>query len=124
MRTGLPHLALICLLALSGCVSVPVAAKSNRGENFMGSASATPFSGTFEATSLSGVRCWGKYNPWISTPDLPITFQMSDGRTGHAIILRDATGMSGFGTGLASDGSKFTFFMGRAINEQIKTDWQ
>jgi len=115
-------LAIICL-CLVGCISVPVAAKSDKGEKYLGSATATLFSGSFEATSLSGVHLTGTYNPWITSPDLPITFKLSDGRTGHAIVLRDRTGASGMGSGQTSDGTKYDFWMGNAIPEQIKTTW-
>ena len=115
--------ALIVALFLSGCISVPIAAKSANGEKFLGSATATPFSGTFHASSLNGVRCWGTYNPWDPAPDLPVTFKLSDGRVGQAIIVRDFSGVSGMGVGKTSDGEKFDFWMGNSINDQVRSAW-
>jgi hypothetical protein len=121
MRYAITVLAAV--LALQGCISVPIAAKSSKGEKFLGSATATPFSGTFHASSLNGVRCWGTYNPWDYSPDLPVKFQLSDGRVGQAIIVRDLSGISGMGVGKTSDGEKFDFWMGLSINDQVRSQW-
>jgi hypothetical protein len=111
-------------LLVSGCVSVPVVAKSDKGEKFVGSATATLVSGTFEATSPStGTVCWGTYNQWDYSPTLSVAFKTSDGRWGTGIIARDASGTSGIGTGMANDGTKFDFWMGNAIAWHVRSSW-
>jgi len=109
--------AAILALALAGCVSVPLAAKSSTGEKFLGSATATPFSGNFELSSLDGKRCWGKYNQWDYSNSLRVNFKISDGRTGTAIIVRDATLQSGIGSGKDSKGATFDFLMGDSVSQ-------
>ena len=56
--------ALLAALFCAGCVSVPVIAKTNTGEKFVDSATATLSSGTFELTSARGVCCW-RFQPGL-----------------------------------------------------------
>jgi hypothetical protein len=105
-------IALLAVLFCAGCVSVPVIAKTNTGEKFVGSATATLTSGTFELTSARGVRCWGTYNQWDPSANLVVNFRASTRQYGTALIARDAQRTSGIGTGVANDGTKFDFFMG------------
>jgi hypothetical protein len=92
------------------------------GEKFLGSATASLTSGTFELTSVDGLRCWGTYNQWDPSTTLRVNFKASDGRYGTALIARDSTGTSGIGTGKANDGTTFDFYMGNSIN-QIQPTW-
>lgn len=106
-------LFLLFCATLSGCVTVPVVAKTSTGEKFLGSATASLTSGTFELTSVDGLRCWGTYNQWDPSTTLRVNFKASDGRYGTALIARDSTGTSGIGTGKANDGTTFDFYMGK-----------
>lgn len=78
--------------------------------------------GTFELTSVDGVRCWGTYNQWSESKMLKVKFKASDGREGTAMIARTAGGRSGVGSGKANDGTKFDFFMGDSIS-QVGMAW-
>ena len=119
---GMKVVALFLAVALVGCVSAPVAAKSSRGEKFLGTANATPFSGTFELTSLDGVTVDGTYNQFSDAKLLRVDFTMSDGRHGTAMILRDRTLRSGMGSGKTTDGTTFDFLMGDSVS-QAQVAW-
>ena len=121
IQRGRVLLLLFCA-TLSGCVTVPVVAKTSTGEKFLGSATASLTSGTFELTSVDGLRCWGTYDQWDPSTTLRVDFKASDGRYGTALIARDSTGTSGIGTGKANDGTTFDFYMGNSIN-QIQSTW-
>ena len=116
-------LTLLAALLCAGCVSVPVIAKTNTGEKFVGSATASLASGSFELNSARGLRCWGTYNQWDPSATLAVKFQVSDGRYGTALIARDGERTSGIGTGIANDGTKFDFFMGNAIAWHVRSAW-
>ena len=118
-----PFLTLLASLTVGACVSVPIVAKTSTGEKFVGSATATPMSGTFELTSARGLRCWGTYNQWDPSATLAVKFQASDGHYGTALIARDAQRTSGIGTGIANDGTRFDFFMGDAIAWHVRSAW-
>ena len=75
-------IAITAALALSGCISVPVAARTNTGQKFIGSADATFAGGTFNLVSANGVRCYGTYNPWEQALTKTLKFSTTDGRYG------------------------------------------
>lgn len=79
---------IIAAVSLTSCISVPLAARSDKGEKFVGSANATPFGGTFEFVSANGLRCYGTYNPWDHPGNMKkaLTFKCSDGRYGTGTI--------------------------------------
>jgi len=119
---GMKIIALFLTVALAGCVSAPVAAKSSKGEKFLGTADATPFKGTFKLMSLEGVTVEGTYNQYSEAKMLPVNFTVSDGRQGTAMILRDKTLRSGLGSGKTTDGTTYDFLMGDSVS-QAKLDW-
>jgi hypothetical protein len=118
-----PAILIAVALALSSCVSVPVIARTRTGEKFVGSATASLVSGTFELTSARGLRCWGTYNQWDPAASLVLRFHLSDGRSGTGLIARDALRTSGIGTGVANDGEQFDFWMGDAIAWHVRSAW-
>ena len=94
-------------------MSVPVAAKTSNGQNFIGSATASLSNGTFLLTAANCLHCYGIYNQWDLS--IHVAFKTTDGRYGTALISRNATGMSGIGIGTANDGTTFDFSMGNPI---------
>ena len=122
MRRFLFVIAITAALALSGCISVPVAARTNTGQKFIGSADATFAGGTFNLISANGVRCYGTYNPWEQALTKTLKFCTTDGRYGVAVLTADATQKNGVGIGQANDGTTFDFCFGAAV-QQIQYNW-
>ncbi len=114
--------AILLLTCVACSITRPIVAKSNRGEHFYGTATAS-LGGkvTFEAISPNGTRCFGTYDSLDTSPALPIKFKLSDGRTGNAVVMRDSSGLNGFGSGQCSDGSTFKFILGDV--DRVTMDW-
>jgi hypothetical protein len=113
------------IATLSGCaIHLPVAAKTSDGMTFVGDASASVFTGPGTVTmySSTGIKAVGHWNPWDSSTTIRGTFDLSDGRHGTLTVTRDPDGMSGVGVGQLSDGTTFTFFVGRAMRA-IRSEW-
>lgn len=115
--SGIVGFVVFCL-ACAGCVTVPIEAKTSKGQRFYGSAKAHIFAvnGTFEMTSVEGLKAWGTYPVAKSEVVIPFTFTMSDGRTGKGIFLRQGSLNNGKGSGEISDGTKMEFQFGSVID--------
>ncbi|MBN8711963.1 MAG: hypothetical protein BGO12_16360 [Verrucomicrobia bacterium 61-8] len=115
--SGIIGFVVFCL-ACAGCVTVPIEAKTSKGQKFYGSAKAHIFAvnGTFEMVSVDGLKAWGKYPVAKSEVVIPFTFTMSDGRTGKGIFLRQGSLNNGKGSGEISDGTKMEFQFGSVID--------
>jgi hypothetical protein len=116
MRTLKKTTLLLTLAAASlfttGCaVTVPAMAKTERGEQFIGNTTATPFGGTYVMHSPEGKSIRGTYNPWDRSTTRVFEFQISDGRTGRAIV-NATSDTSGYGIGKLSTGEKCEMFYG------------
>jgi hypothetical protein len=119
----LTSLAALTMVLVASCGSVPLAGRSSKGEKFVGSATATPVSGTFKLISASGLRCYGVYNPW-EHPGLikNFTFKCTDGRYGTGRIAMNPDLKSGIGIGKANDGTTFDLAIGWSV-QQIHYEW-
>lgn len=109
---------LLLLVALAGicltsCVSLPAVAKTESGEMFMGTTTASLTSGTYKLTSVDGKTIQGKYNPYNMSKSRVFEFRVSDGRTGR-VIVNSITDTAGWGIGKLSTGEKCKFMYGNA----------
>jgi hypothetical protein len=95
---------------LSACVTTePVVVIEPTGQTLKGATRDTTSSGMFSVTD-GKLTCSGSYNPMSRT--LSAQILCSDGRKGIITATRDASGISGHGTGRLTDGSEWTFIFG------------
>lgn len=110
------YLALIVMLSsfsLTSCMTVPAVAKTESGEMFMGTTTASLVSGTYKMTSLEGKTIEGTYNPYNSSKSRIFEFKVSDGRTGR-VIVNSISDTAGWGIGKLSTGERCKFMYGNA----------
>lgn len=115
-------LALVALLA--GCapsvISLPVVGKLSNGETAQGSVvlDLGTRKGTFDATTLRGLRCSGAYDADLRISTITIPVQCNNGSTGIVIATRDATGLAGTAEGRLSNGMTGRFLFGNVSAQQ------
>ena len=98
--------------SLSSCaLSAPAVAKTERGEMFMGTITASLVSGNYELSSIDGKTIKGTYNPYNMSKSRIFEFRISDGRTGK-VIVNSISDVSGWGMGKLSTGEKCKFMYG------------
>lgn len=99
---------------LAGCsVTQPVAVITKSGQVLRGTTTASLAGGSFQATD-GLLTCSGTYNAMTASPTLSVKVLCSDGRTGFAIVQRDAGGQSGSGRVRLNDGTEADFVFGSA----------
>lgn len=106
-------------LSLTSCVTVPAVGKTEKGEVFMGTTSASLFSGKYKMTSLDGKTIEGNYNPHEFAKNRIFEFRISDGRSGR-VIVNSISDTSGWGMGRLSTGERFKFMYG---NSSVSMDF-
>ena len=105
---------LVIAAFLGGCSSTqPVAAITKSGQILRGTATATLEQGSFEVTD-GKLTCVGSYNPLTESTILSAKVTCNGGRTGFAIITRDAGLQSGSGRVRLNDGSDADLVFGAA----------
>ncbi|MEJ6122255.1 hypothetical protein MT390_10335 [Vibrio sp. 2-Bac 85] len=113
------HVLLILLLSsLAGCVRTSVMAEFDDGtEALIGDSLGTLVSGTFEVSNLDGLTCNGTYNPYTQSPTLKTEMTCSDGRYGHASVIRTGGSLTnGSGIGKLNDGTKVRILLGDMVH--------
>ena len=107
------HLFLCALPFLTACsVTVPAEVRTEDGEVFTGSATATLRQGTFSVANESGVTCTGFFDPVTQQRRLRTPVTCTDGRQGMLDIVRDVDLAGGVGTAVLEDGTKATVVFG------------
>lgn len=111
-------LLLPALLSLAGCANTltrPVLITMKNGQVLRGSTTVTlsPVSGTFSATD-GKLTCQGDYDPMLSSPELNLDIQCSDGKKGTAVVHRGtgAASVNGAGEVRMEDGRIGSFLYG------------
>ena len=74
--------------------------------------------GTFWVQAPGGARCSGKYDSLTHTPSMVVPVRCTDGRTGQAIIARQANMMGGTVISELDDGTRAQFVFGNLTYEQ------
>jgi hypothetical protein len=121
-------LTLVACASLSACtVSVPVTAKTNTGLYFVGDCTGSAFGSNakINAYSDSGLSVTANFNPWDAARSrtLHISFQVSDGRHGTAIVSMHPSGYGAMGVGKLNDGTAFKFFAGNSMPDHLRSEW-
>ena len=102
-----------CLFALTGCaLTTPVLVKTSNGDEFLGSATASALSGSFEVVDSNGLKCHGAFDPNDGNVMMTVKITCDDGRHGVIYMQRNAILGAGTGIGKMSDGTKIKVLTG------------
>lgn len=117
MKIRLLATLVICALASSCAVTVPVAVISQNGDVMRGTATADMKQGSFRvAGKIHGrqTTCEGTYDQWDTSVTISMAVHCADGRKGIVMATRDASGLSGQGRVRLTDGTEADFIFGKA----------
>lgn len=115
-------------MVLSACIppqiAFPVVGRLSNGEEAQGNIviDTKTYQGTFDVSTLRGLKCDGVYNAKTGSPTITIPIKCSNGQTGRVIATRDATGLAGTAIARLNNGMTGRFVFGN-INAAMQAEF-